>query len=236
MIGPVINSAGIVSGALLGSLFGQKLSPTFRTKINQVFGCIALGIGVTLCAKVHSLPPMVVALIIGALFGESCHIETHVMRAATGAVKFFNRKKPGKSRLPADSFNDQFAVITVLFCASSLGVLGPMHEGISGDFALLCIKALLDFFTAMIFAANIGGIVGILAVPQFTLQLPIFLLASAITPLTTPEMFADFSACGGVIMLGTGLRQLGLLQVPILSMLPGLLLVMPISALWTRFF
>ncbi len=37
-------------------------------------------------------------------------------------------------------------------------------------------------------------------------------------------------------MLGTGLRQLSLVEVPVLSMLPGLLFVMPISALWTHYF
>ena len=35
-------------------------------------------------------------------------------------------------------------------------------------------------------------------------------------------------------MLGAGLRQMGLVQVPILSMLPGLFFVMPLSALWKQ--
>lgn len=234
MLGPIANSAGIITGALLGTFCGQRLSLAYRTNINYVFGCLALGIGVTLCARNSSLPPVIVALLFGALLGEALGIEKNVMKLALKAVSVFGRKSGGQEELAKQAFNDQFSVLTVLFCASSLGVMGPIHEGLSGDASLFFVKSLLDFFTALVFAANIGGIIGILALPQFALQFSLLLLASAISPLTTPAMFANFSACGGMIMLGTGLRQCGLLQVPILSMLPGLLLVMPLTALWAR--
>lgn len=234
MTGPLANSAGIAAGALLGSFFGHRLTPAYRTNINYVFGCMALGIGVTLCAKGSSLPPVIVALLFGALAGEALGLERQVMRLALKAVTALNRKGGGRE-ISRQAFNDQFSVATVLFCASSLGVLGPIHEGLSGDPSLLLVKTLLDFFTAMVFAANIGGVVGILALPQLALQAALLFLATSISPLTTPAMFANFSACGGMIMLGTGLRQCGLLQTPILSMLPGLVLVMPVTALWARF-
>ena len=60
-------------------------------------------------------------------------------------------------------------------------------------------------------------------------------MAQTVVPLITPTMFADFSACGGIIMLGTGLRQFGLVQAPILSMLPALFLIMPISFFWAKY-
>ena len=158
------------------------------------------------------------------------------MKLALRSVSLLRRKESGPGKLPDQTFRDQFAVVTVLFCASSLGVMGPMQEGLSGDAALLLVKALLDFFTAMIFAANIGGIVGVLALPQLLVQSTIFLLATAVVPFISPAMLGDFSACGGIIMLGTAVRQFRLVEVPILSMLPALVFVMPLSALWTRFF
>ncbi len=236
MLGPLVNSAGIATGALLGSFFGHRLTPAYRTKINSVFGCISLGIGVTLCAKGSSLPPVLVSLLFGALAGEALGLERRVMWLALKTVSALNRGGGEPREISRQAFNDQFSVATLLFCASSLGVLGSIHEGLSGDSSLLLVKALLDFFTVMIFAANIGGVVGALALPQFTIQFLLLLLATTLSPLTTPAMFANFSACGGMIMLGSGLRQCGLLQVPILSMLPGLLLVMPVTALWARLF
>ena len=46
----------------------------------------------------------------------------------------------------------------------------------------------------------------------------------------------DFKACSGFIMLATGLRTCGIMQFPILSMLPAFLFSMPLSLLWLRFF
>ena len=51
MVGPIINSLGIVSGAVLGSVGGKLFSADFRKKINHVFACIAMGIGVFMIAK-----------------------------------------------------------------------------------------------------------------------------------------------------------------------------------------
>lgn len=235
MIGPLVNSAGIIAGSILGAVGGKNLSPEFRVKINCVFGCIALGIGAFMTAKGHALPPVIMALLFGAIFGELVRLEAGVMRLAFKAVGIFQRKGTVRAgALPQKAFRDQFAVVTVLFCVSSLGVMGPMQEGISGDFSLLLVKTLLDFFTAMVFAANIGGVIGVLAVPQCCVQTSILLLSTTVVPMISPAMLADFSACGGIIMLGTGLRQLGLVEIPVLGMLPGLLLVMPASALWTR--
>lgn len=235
MLGPIVNSVGIISGAIIGSLAGRILSSDFRTKINHVFACIALGIGIFMISKGKSLPPVIIALLFGALLGELCRIESGVMRLAFKAVGILKPQKQSAPDISTQAFRDQFAVVTVLFCVSGLGIMGPINEGVTGDPSLLFIKALLDFFTAIVFAANIGGVIGILALPQCAIQTGILLLATTLVPLITPTMFADFSACGGIIMLGTGLRQFGLVQTPILSMLPGLFLVMPISFLWTNY-
>ena len=120
-----------------------------------------MGIGVFMITKGKALPPVIFALLFGALIGEACRIESLVMGGALKAVDLFRRKKEGGPDIAGQGFRDQFAVVTVLFCVSSLGVMGPMHEGITGDPSLLLIKALLDFFTAIVFAANIGGVIGV---------------------------------------------------------------------------
>jgi len=239
MLGPLVNSVCIAIGSVAGSFSGSAISPVFRTKLMHVFSCIALGIGVVMTAKANALPPVIASLLFGTLLGEAVRLEAGVMRAAfwfagllpgTGA-RSSGAEDPG---LAAKAFRDQFAVATVLFCASGLGVMGAMREGMTGDPSLLFVKALLDLPTAMLFASGVGAVVGVLAVPQFLLQVGILFAAQAVVPLTTPAMLADFTACGGIIMLGTGLRMCGLLEVPILSMLPSLFLVMPVSALWAR--
>ena len=45
----------------------------------------------------------------------------------------------------------------------------------------------------------------------------------------------DFKACGGFIMLATGFRMIKVKMFPIADMVPSMILVMPISALWVNY-
>ena len=241
IIGPVANSVCIIAGSLLGSLCGPVISADLRQKFITVFSCITLGIGVTMLGKGDSLPPVVLSILLGTCVGEAVllgsgvglagHMETICFNVSYLGALVFRRKHKKSDSIPETVFRDQFAVVTVLFCVSGLGVLGSIREGLTGEYALLLIKGILDLFTAMLVAAGIGSVIGILALPQFCLQAILLLGAGLLIPYITPTMFADFSACGGIIMLGAGLRQMGLAQPPLVSMLPALFFVMPLSAL-----
>lgn len=208
MIGPVANSVCIVAGSILGALCGPVLSQEFRKKIMNVFSCITLGIGVTMLSKGDSLPPVVLSLLFGTALGELTRFESLVMKGAFKVAGLFKRNgkaKGGKSETLSETvFRDQFAVATVLFCVSGLGIIGSMREGLTGECSLLLIKGVLDLFTAMLISASIGSVVGVLAVPQCAIQFALLFGATMLMPYTTPTMFADFSACGGIIMLGSG--------------------------------
>jgi len=179
---------------------------------------------------------VILALLLGTLIGELCHLETGVQRLAGHAKGFIERfAKPADSSLTQDQFLERFVAIMVLFCASSAGIFGAMNEGMTGDPSLLIVKSILDLFTAAIFATALGYSVAALAIPQFCIQGSLFFLAVKILPLTSPAMIADFSACGGLILVATGFRIAEIKNFAVANMLPALFLVMPISALWARF-
>ena len=148
MIGPVANSVCIVAGSILGALCGPVLSQEFRKKIMNVFSCITLGIGVTMLSKGDSLPPVVLSLLFGTALGELTRFESLVMKGAFKVAGLFKRNgkaKGGKSETLSETvFRDQFAVATVLFCVSGLGIIGSMREGLTGECSLLLIKGVLD--------------------------------------------------------------------------------------------
>ena len=104
----------------------------------------------------------------------------------------------------------------------------------TGDATILISKSILDFFTAAIFACNLGYVVATIAIPQFLIFSALFYLAGAIVPLTTPDMIADFKACGGFIMLATGFRMIQVKMFPTADMIPAMALVMPFSWLWAN--
>lgn len=235
MLGPIINSACIVAGAVLGSLLAQRMGSSFQKNIMLVFGCISTGLGIFMIGKTHALPPVVCALMGGTVLGELFRLEPGVTWLSRKVAVFFARRGKQRSSVNAEIIQEQFAVFTVVFAASGLGFFGAMQEGLTGDSTMLLIKSLLDLPTAMFIAANIGAIIGVLCVPQFMVQAAVLLSAGFVSQWASPTVLADFSGCGGFIMLATGIRMCGIVQFPILSMLPALLLIMPISALWAHY-
>ena len=78
------------------------------------------------------------------------------------------------------------------------------------------------------FTVQKGDIVGIVGFNGAGKSTMLKLLAGVLTP----TMFADLSACGGVLTIVAGMRVSGIKQYPIANMIPALLLVLPASAIW----
>jgi uncharacterized membrane protein YqgA involved in biofilm formation len=235
MIGPYVNGAALCVGSALGALIGPKLNPNLKIRMPMVFGCASMGLGVAMIVKVKFLAPVVLALVVGSVFGELLQLESGIQKGAGYARKWIEKITKPAVGISQEEFLDKFVALLVLFSLSGTGIYGAMTEGMTGDPTLLIVKAILDFFTAPIFASTMGLTVGLLVIPQFAIQLALYLGAALIMPLTTPDMLADFSACGGLIMLATGFRICGIKQFAVANMIPALLLVMPLSWLWTMY-
>lgn len=128
--------------------------------------------------------------------------------------------------------NDLMLTAVVLFCASGTGIYGALDAGMTGNHSVLIAKSVLDFFTAMIFACQLGKATTFIGIPQGAVLLSLFALAKVIVPMTTDMMAADFKACGGFILVATGLRMMKLKPFPVADMIPAMVLVMPVSFAW----
>lgn len=236
MIGPIINGAAIIVGGLIGASVGKTIPARVREALPMTFGCAAIGIGVALITKIHTIPAVVLALLIGSLIGELLKLERGIEKLSLKLRLFFDKPNAKQPLITShEDFIEKYVALVVLFCASGMGIFGALTEGISADPSLLIAKAFLDFFTAIIFAITLGYAVSLIAIPQFLIQAALFLLASVIQPLISDSMFADFSACGGIIMLATGFRICNIKLFPVANMLFALIIVMPISAIWLDF-
>lgn len=236
MIGPYVNGAALLLGSCVGVLIGPRLSTNLREKMPMIFGLASMGLGVSMIVKVKFLAPVVLALIAGTLIGELIQLETRIQSLARMTRKWVEKFTRPVEGLSQEEFMERFVALLVLFSMSGTGIYGAMNEGMTGDPTLLIVKAILDFFTAPIFAATMGISIAMLVIPQFAVQTLLYLGASLILPMTTPDMLADFSACGGLIMLATGFRICAITAFPVASMIPALILVMPLSWLWAVYF
>lgn len=236
IIGPVVNGTGVLIGGLVGAFFAKRIPERLRTALPLTFGVASMGLGIAYIVHVKQLPAVVLAFVLGSLVGEMIYLEKGISWAGGKMRTLVDRIIPSHdvhNTISQDDFLKQFVAILVLFCASGTGIFGALTNGMTGDPSILFAKTVLDLFTAAIFATALGYAVAMICVPQFIIQMSLALGATFLMPLTTPTMIADFSACGGLIMLATGFRICGIKVFPVANFLPALVLVMPISYLWT---
>ena len=232
-IGVIINTVAIFLGGIAGALLGNKLPEKYKEQLNLIFGLCSMGMGISSIVLMKYMPAVVFALIIGTIVGLIFNLGDKVYELCSKLQKVMIRIVPKKeTNMSETEFLATLITVIVLFCSSGMGIYGSLSEGMTGDSSLLITKSILDFFTAAIFACNLGYIVSLIAVPQFVIFTILFLSASFIVPLTTPDMIADFKACGGFLMVAAGFRILKLKMFPVVDMIPAMILVMPFSWFW----
>jgi integral membrane protein len=234
-IGVIINTIAIFLGGIAGALLGNKLPEKYKEQLNLIFGLCSMGMGISSIVLMKYMPAVVFALIIGTIVGLVFNLGDKVYELCSKLQKVMIRIVPKKeTNMSETEFLATLITVIVLFCSSGMGIYGSLSEGMTGDSSLLITKSILDFFTAAIFACNLGYIVSLIAVPQFVIFTTLFLSASFIVPLTTPDMIADFKACGGFLMVAAGFRILKLKMFPVVDMIPAMILVMPFSWFWVN--
>lgn len=233
-LGVLIDVGSVFIGGLLGGMLGDRLPEKLKADLTLVFGVSSMAMGVTYLFKVNTLPAVILSVILGLVIGEAVHLDGAIRAGAGKMNAAVSRLMTKNDAAMDDARMHQFVSIIVLICASGTGIFGALDSGLTGDHTVLCTKAILDFFTAAIFASSLGIVVAFVALPQLIIQLLLFFSAGLILPLTSAAMQADFAACGGVLMLATGLRIANIQSFPIADMLPAMVLVMPVSALWTQ--
>jgi uncharacterized membrane protein YqgA involved in biofilm formation len=235
-IGVIIDALSVVFGGIIGAVAGKKLTPEFKANLTLVFGVCSMGMGISSIGLMKYMPAVIFAIVVGAGIGLTLNLGKWINKGAVQMqkpiAKLFDNQKYNLSH---EEFISTLVTIIVLFCASGTGIYGSLDAGMTGDNSILISKSILDFFTAAIFACNLGLVVSVVAIPQFIILFLLFLGAKFIYPLTTPDMIFDFKACGGFLMLATGFRMMKLKEFPIADMIPAMVLIMPFSWIWVNF-
>lgn len=233
-IGVIVNSLSILFGGIFGAVGGKYMSNDFKTNINMIFGACSMAMGVYAIAPMKNLAAVIFATIIGTVLGLVIHLGKHVNNGAMVMQRGISKAIKNTNTSMSDiEFSAELVTVIVLFCASGTGIYGSLTEGMTGDTSILISKSVLDFFTAAIFATNLGYVVSVIAVPQFIIFGVLFGIAGYVYPLTTPAMILDFKAVGGLLMLATGFRMIKVKMFPTADMIPAMILIMPISWMWT---
>jgi uncharacterized protein len=224
--GTFINVGTVLLGTVLGTLLGTRLPERVRETVLHSLGLVTVlvGIGQGLAAfrppltEVTRGAVLIVlgSVLVGGVIGELVGIERGLDRLGEALRARFGRGQP--------RFTEGFVVASLVFCVGPLTIVGSIREGLTGDFQLLAVKAMLDGFAALAFASALGWGVGFSVLVILVYQGALTLGSSVLAGVFSPAMIAAMSATGGVLILGIALRLLELRQVRVANLLPALVI------------
>lgn len=205
MTGTLLNIATVLIGSLLGILLGSRLREAMRETVLRGLGLITVVIGLQMALQTANVLIVLGAVLVGGLLGEWWGVEAALNRLGAWLEARFTRgsEEEGSSR-----FIRGFVTASLLFCVGPMTILGSIQDGLSGDYRLLAIKAMLDGFASLAFASSLGIGVAFSVLVILIYQGGLSLLAAQAQALLSPAMINEMSATGGVLILGLGISTL----------------------------
>ncbi len=232
MTGTLINIGTVVAGSLIGTTLGARLPERVRATVLNGLGLVTLTIGIQLTLQTKNILIVMGAVLVGGILGEWWKLEEHLQ----GLGAWLERRVQGADGggQQAITFIQGFVTASLVFCIGPMAILGSIQDGLTGDYRLLAIKALLDGFGALAFASSMGIGVIFSALTILVYQGLITLLAGQAQQILSSAMIAEMTATGGVLILGISLLLLDLKRIRLANFLPAIIVAPLIVAILER--
>jgi uncharacterized membrane protein YqgA involved in biofilm formation len=222
MTGTLLNTGAVLVGGLLGMRFGKLLKEKSRETIVIGLGLFTIALSIGMFLESNNALIVLGGILLGGLLGESLKIEDRINRLGELLETRFNKATISSSK---GNFVRGFLTSSVLFCAGPMAILGAIQDGLTGDYQLLAIKSIMDGFAAFALASTLGVGVIFSAVIVFLYQGMFSVMAIQFQGIMTPEMIAELTATGGVILIGLAISSLlNLKPIRVGNFLPGLVI------------
>ncbi|GAB2758724.1 DUF554 domain-containing protein [Nocardioides salsibiostraticola] len=229
-----MNVATVLVGAVLGKMLGDRIPQRMRDVVTDALGLVTLLIAGTsamavldpaLEQRVGSSAPMLIVLgglVIGGLVGSAARLEHRV----EGFGGWLQRRLSGEAdSAERQRFIEGFVLASLIFCTGPLTILGSLNDGLGNGAEQLFLKATLDGFAALAFAASFGLGVAASAITIVVVQGSLTLLGVVLGDVLPDAELAAITAVGGLLLVGVALRLLRIRDVPVADLLPALLVV-----------
>jgi len=228
-IGTVVNVATVLTGSTLGVLIGHRLSHRTRDLVTDALGLVTLLIAITSALTVgdqvlsdtvgDSAPVLIVlgAMLIGGITGSLLRIEQRLEGFGAWMQHRFSRGD-GES-----TFVEGFVTASMVFCVGPLTFLGALSDGLGRGADQLFLKAVLDGFASIAFAASFGWGVMASALVILVLQGLVTAVGAVLGDVLPDANVTALGATGGVMLIGVALRLLKLKQIAVADLLPALI-------------
>lgn len=232
-IGTAVNVLTVLLGAGLGVLLGNRLPVRTRDVVTDALGLVTLLIAAlsafavtdaALSSYVGSSAPMLIvlgSLVLGGIVGSLLRLEARV----EGLGGWLQSRLAGNSgSVERHRFIEGFVASSLLFCTGPLTILGSLNDGLGLGADQLFLKATLDGFAAIAFAASFGWGVAVSALTVLVVQGGLTTVGLLLGDVLPDAHLAALTATGGLLLAGVALRLLRIREIPVADLLPALLI------------
>jgi len=238
--GTALNVATILLGSAIGVAVGHRLPQRTRDVVTDGLGLVTLLVAGLNAASVldPSLrealgtggPVLVVlgALVVGGVAGSLLRIESRL--EGLGAL-MQRRLAGGGDSASRRRFVEGFVTASLVYVVGPLAILGSLSDGLGRGIDQLALKATLDGFASIAFAASLGWGVAASVVPVIVVQGGFTLAGAMLGSLLPTAEVAAITATGGLLLVGVSLRLLRVRQLPVGDLLPALVVAPLATAL-----
>lgn len=219
--GTVLNVGTILAGSALGVVLGHRLPQRTRDGVTDVLGLVTLLVaGLNAAAVVdpeleatvgRGSPLLIVlgAVLVGGITGSLLRIEERLESVGGHVARI--------------RFIEGFVSASLVFCVGPLTVLGTLSDGLGRGIDELVLKATLDGFASIAFAASLGWGVAASALSVAAVQGTLTAVGIVLGEVLRPAHLAALTATGGLLLVGVALRLLRIKAVPVGDLLPALI-------------
>lgn len=232
LTGTVINVATILLGGFFGLLLGNRLPEKVRYTVMMALGLFTFAYGIRLFMQTGNALVVLISMLIGVLLGEWWRIEDALSHLGVFLERKFNRNKGIESA----KFIRGFLTASLLFSIGPMAILGSIQDGLTGDYNTLVIKAIMDGFAAIAFASSLG--IGVLfsSLVILVYQGGLSLLATQLQFIMSDQVLAEFSAIGGIMLMGIAVSSLlEVKKIRVANFLPGFIVLPLVIWVFTLF-
>lgn len=232
--GTLVNVATVLLGSSLGVLIGHRLPERTREVVTDGLGLVTLliaalsAIAVTdpaLSGAVGRAAPVLIvlgAVVVGGITGSLLRIE-HRLEALGDLLRRRLTRGDGQASKERRRFVEGFVASSLVFCVGPLTILGSLQDGLGQGSDQLVLKAALDGFAAIAFAASLGWGVAASALVVLVVQGTLTALGAVLGTILPEAHLLAVTATGGLLLAGVALRLLRIKAVPVGDLLPALL-------------
>jgi len=245
-VGTLVNVATVLLGSGIGLLLGHRLPERTRDTVTDGLGLVTLLIGALSAASVGSAalegavggsaPVLVVlgSLLLGGIAGSLVDVERR-LEDLGGWIRGRLGRRDGRvesgHEQARERFIEAFVTSSLVFCVGPLTILGALSDGLGLGAEQLYLKATLDGFASIAFAASLGVGVVASALTVAVVQGLLTVVGLAVGDFLPAAHLDALTATGGLLLLGVGLRLLRIRQVPVGNLLPALVVAPLLVAL-----